>query len=294
MNQRNRKQTAKIPLYTRRTVSEVVNTTFDFVKENWRPWLRLSVYVMLPISIVQGMGLNSIFAALFNDTDFPVMAVVIAGVFTLIGAAACSALQIALLKWYDTHDDRLERASLTSMRPMLLSYFLKCLPIWLLIALVSLPGTAVSLAVSLLLPVAVLLFLAAMLPVWLTAPVYLLEGCSFWVAVKRAFVLGYSRWLKLVGVGFCMALAAMIMQNLTTIPWSVLLVSVQTLGDKSSAYEWKVFSELMFYVFTILQCMVAYLGMSFFVLAMSFYYANVATDVDQVNIESEIENFENL
>lgn len=294
MNQRNRKQSAKIPLYTSRTVSEVVNATFEFVKENWRPWLRLSLYVMLPISIIQGMGLNNIFAAIFNDSDFPVMAAVIAGAFTLIGAAACTALQIAMLKWYDTHDDRLERASLTNMRPMLLKYFLKSLPIWLLIAVVSLPGMAVSLAVSLLLPVAVLLFLAAMLPLWLVAPVYLLEECPFWVALKRAFVLGYSRWLKLVGVGFCMALAAMIMQNLTTIPWSVSLVFIQTLGDMSSAYEWKVFSELLFYVFTILQCMMAYMGMSFFVLAMSFYYANVATDVDQVNIESEIENFENL
>ena len=294
MSKRHPKQPKKIPLYAVRTVSEIVNATFDFIKENWRQWMRLAAYVLVPVSIVQGMGVNNIFAALFNETDFPVMAVVIAVVFTLVGSAACSALMIAMFQWYDTHDDRLQSASLTAMRRMLVKYFVKCLPMWLIITLVLLPGMMLSVALSLALPFAILLYLAAMLPLWLIAPVYLLEGCSLWMAVKRAFVLGYSRWGKLVGLAFSMALAVIIMQNLTTIPWTISLVTLETLGNKSMAFGWKVFSELMFYLFTILQCLVAYLGMSFFVIAMLLHYTSVASEVEQVNIESEIENFENL
>ena len=36
-------ESAKIQLYVARKVSEKVNATFDFVKENWRVWLRYKI-----------------------------------------------------------------------------------------------------------------------------------------------------------------------------------------------------------------------------------------------------------
>ncbi|MBQ7691073.1 MAG: hypothetical protein IJT30_07795 [Muribaculaceae bacterium] len=289
-----KKRPSKIPLYAVRNVSEKVNAAFEIVKENWRPLLRLSAYVLVPISIVQGLGINNMFASTFNDTEFPVVAAIVAGVFSLIGISATTALIITLLQWYDTHDDALATASLTAMRRQLARNFFKCLLVYMVSAIILVPGLILSGVMSIVIPVLFLLFLAAMLPLILIHPIFLLEDCSFYIAFSRAFKLGYSRWGQLVGLGFTMSFAAIIMMNISTIPWTVSLFVVETLGHKSSAYGWKVFSELLFYVFTIVQCLVSYLGLAFFIVAATLHYTSVATDVEQVNIENEIENFENL
>lgn len=294
MNKKNRKRANKIPLYAERTVSEQVNTTFDLVRSQWRQWLRMSAYVLLPLSIVQGLGVNNILAAILYDTDFPVASGVMAGVVALVGLSLMSALMIELLRWHHTHADGLQGVTFAQLWPRLWRSALKCVPAWLLAVVIMVPGILLAMVMSLLIPVMVLLFVAAMLPLWQVPPVYLLEGVGFWTAFRRAFQLGYSRWGKLVGLNFMMLVAVLIIQSTTTIPMTVAGVAVSELGHSSSAYELKVFMQLMVYLGAVLHSVVTYVGLSLTVIANTLYYTSVGTEVEQVNIESEIENFENL
>lgn len=294
MSKHHRKRPNKIALYAVRNMSEKVSATFAIIRDNWRPMLRLTAYVMVPISIVQGLGVNNLFASLFNDTAFPVWSAVVAGVFTLMGVSAITALMITLLQWHDQHDDGMAGVTLTALRQPLAKAFVKCVPAWLLIAVVVVPGVMVTGAAFFFIPFLVLVFMAAILPLWLVSPVYVLEGCSFFTAVKRAFKLGYSAWGQLVGLAFIMWLTAFIMQNVVTIPWTVAGVSINTLGSEGSDYTWKVVMQIVFYVTTIVQCLFSYVGLGLFTIAFTLHYSSVASDTEQVNIEAEIENFENL
>ena len=42
-------QKPKIALYVQRSFGEKLTTTFDFIKENWKPLMKFTTYLMLPL-----------------------------------------------------------------------------------------------------------------------------------------------------------------------------------------------------------------------------------------------------
>ena len=296
MKPSNRHTHPRIPLYAVRTMSEKINATFDFVKENWRVWLRLSFYVLLPVSIIQGMGMNNIISSLFSNGATPYFGITVTMIFSLVGISLDTALVLVLLKWYDTHDDGLESVSFRTIWPDLRKYFWKTLLAWIVAPFLFIPGMLVSTTLSLIIPVVFLLYIAAMLPILIIPPIYIYERLSYFKSVKKAFKMGYSRWGSLIGIVFSIWITIFALQGICTIPWYVSLGLKAYLegGSPEWSYAWKVFVDLMAYVMTIVQCFTSYLGMAFVTFSTTYHYTSVATEIDAATIDSEIEDFANI
>ncbi len=55
-------QKTKIALYAKRSFGAKMNASFDFIKENWKLLLKFTVYLLLPVCLVQAIGLNGMMA----------------------------------------------------------------------------------------------------------------------------------------------------------------------------------------------------------------------------------------
>ena len=51
-------QKPKIALYVQRSFGEKLTATFDFIKENWKPLMKFTTYLMLPLCLLQGLSLK--------------------------------------------------------------------------------------------------------------------------------------------------------------------------------------------------------------------------------------------
>jgi len=61
----------KINFYQKRTLGENITATFDFLKANWKPIVKLCLYVLLPLSIVQGVFMNNLTSAAVDAVMYP-------------------------------------------------------------------------------------------------------------------------------------------------------------------------------------------------------------------------------
>jgi len=64
-------QKQKINFYQKRTLGENITTTFDFLKDNWKLILKLCLYVLLPLSIVQGVFMNNFTSDVVDAAMYP-------------------------------------------------------------------------------------------------------------------------------------------------------------------------------------------------------------------------------
>ena len=53
-------QKPKIALYVKRPFGAKLNATMDFIKENWKPMLKFSTYLILPLCLIQAISMNGI------------------------------------------------------------------------------------------------------------------------------------------------------------------------------------------------------------------------------------------
>ena len=53
-------QKPKIALYVKRPFGDKLNATMDFIKENWKPMLKFSTYLILPLCLIQAISMNGI------------------------------------------------------------------------------------------------------------------------------------------------------------------------------------------------------------------------------------------
>lgn len=51
-------QKPKIAMYAKRSFGDKLNATFDFIKENWKPLLKFTTYLILPLCLIQALSLN--------------------------------------------------------------------------------------------------------------------------------------------------------------------------------------------------------------------------------------------
>ena len=110
----------KIELYKERLFSDKFSATFDFVKENWRTVLRFMVYLILPVCIVQALGMDTIFNEAFlaglnsasgdNFSESMIIRLIASyGVYTvclIVGSVLITALIFGLMKVYDERKNR--------------------------------------------------------------------------------------------------------------------------------------------------------------------------------------------
>ena len=275
-------------LYRNRTLTENMNMVFDFVSDNWKLWLKLMVYFLLPFSVLLG----TTFATFYKDADSLTfdLPMALSIVLFVVGSAVVTALMILLVKWYETHDYTLDGCNVSSMWRMLPGASLKCLGFIVIMDLLM--GLSLLLAVFIIGIVAML----ALLPLFLLCPIMLLEPQNSFLGVfNRAFSLGYKKWGALILIALVMSIVAVLLNNAVTFPLGIFKI-IQSLLEESTTDSmfFSLGSDIFFYVMCVAECFMIYVEMGLFILAMTYHYGSVAAEVDDIGLESDIDNFAQL
>ena len=262
---------------------------FDFVGDNWRQWFKLMVYFLLPFSVLLGTTL----ATVFDETSSSMsdMGYVISAILIVLGCTVVTALEILLVKWYETHNYTLEACDVADMWRMLSRTAFKCLGIILLWTPV-----VVLAIMTMAIPIFGLVVFFAILPVFLLCPIMLLEPpSSFSNLVSRAFSLGYKKWGTLILTAVVMGIVAILLNY----SFSFLMgffSSIELFFEQSTTDSvfWSFIYDILVYVLCVAGCFIIFVEIGLFVLAMTFYYGSVAAEAEDIGLESDIENFANL
>lgn len=272
-----------------RSLTDNVNMVFDFVGENWRLWLKLMAYFFLPFSVILG----STFASLLVESE-PTMsdaAYVLSSILFIAGCAVVTALQITLVKWYENHNCTLDGCNMAALRHIMPRTVLECLGIILL-------GTPVIILAfsSIIIPIVGFVIIFAVLPIFLVCPIKFLEPQNSFVGVvKQAFSIGYKKWGKLIAITLIMGLVTMLINNAITFPLGIYITLDSVLElSKSDSVIWSFIDDVFVYVICVAECFMIFVEMALFVLAMTYHYGSVATEVEDTGLESDIDNFAQL
>ena len=117
-------QKPKIALYVQRSFGEKLTATFDFIKENWKPLMKFTTYLMLPLCLLQGLSLNGLMSGTMALGDMTggsfdssvvgasIMALVtyysLYAVLYLLGTVMLTSLVYALVRTYNEREERLQ------------------------------------------------------------------------------------------------------------------------------------------------------------------------------------------
>ena len=136
----------------------------------------------------------------------------------------------------------------------------------------------------------------AALPVFLICPIMLLEHQdSLLNNTKRAFSLGHKKWGRLILITLIMGVVSLLINNAITFPSAIykVLDSTFQLSATNSVF-WSFLIDVFEYLICVAQCFMLFVEMGLFVLAMTYYYGSVATEVEDIGLESDIDNFAQL
>ena len=260
----------RISLYTERSVSQCLETAFDFMRSCRNVWFKMVLWLFLPPCLVATFvikggvsNMNGSFAA-FDCWSYLVQKNVILAPF--IGMWLALVLVHALLDAYGQQGAAVDGFSMRQMLPYLRRQVLRS-------------------GWEILVFVAWLLF--SLLP-----SVYLLERLNFWRSVFKSVRLSVRSILSLVAVVFFALLFGFLMLTALYMPIELMAMAkiVFPVGDVLGSVATTLFSGLFFTLF-----LVGYeVVLSMLLLVLACHYGSVSERVDDASLESDIENFENL
>lgn len=287
----------KIRLFAYRSMGEKVNATFDFVKVNWRVWLKYMIYILLPLSMLQGIGIDTLIGEMVSETADS--ASISYGMFTAysficIAASLVCAVTLTLLKIYNEREQGLDDITFKEVWPQLWRNSLRMFAVGLFFAILVTPVYLIACLVLMLVPIiGNVIAYTLVLPLFLFPVIYVFESnLGFVNAGIKAVKLGFSQWVHLAFVGIVMVVLVLMLTMVTMMPWIFVEVFKYELFNDISWVN-TVFGVLV-KVVTVANCFAIHLAVSFYVLTLAFHYGSVS-DVDyEASLKDDINNFENL
>lgn len=291
-------QQPKIALYATRSMGEKINATFDFVKENWRVWCRYLIYFLLPVCIIQGLGIDSLIdlatQSNYVSEDDVIWGLITVFLFMGVGVMLMTTVNLTIFKAYQDRTNRLEGITLRELWHALWRNGVRMLLVGVFYCVVFMPLYILLNIVLIFIPLAGnLVSFALSTPVILLPIIYLYERpIGFIAAIKRAFSLGFSQFFQLAFLGIVMGFLILIINSTPVIAITVVeLIKNEFFGDVTVVNSFfKLFSQVV----AVASCMAVYMGISFYLLAIVFHYGSVTARRDDASLEGDINNFENL
>lgn len=296
----------KIELYVERTFSEKFTATFDFVSENWKVMFKYVTYFLLPLCLIQAQCMNTMMsgamaAAMAGGNSAPVGLLMSYAVFFIvvcIGSVLMFAIVYSLMKLYGERADRLNALTWGDLRPTLMHNIRRALLAVAAIVVLALIGIAVSVLFAVvnvgLFFIFYLAFIAALLPLSLLLPIYLMEDISIIDAVAKTFRLGFKTWGGIFAISFVIGIIAYVMAMMVGLPFGICIgvkAALFTSAKSSSFLTTSAYTFIM-YLFAIIQSYGMYLAYTLMAVALGYQYGHAAEKIDGVSVEHDIDNFE--
>lgn len=306
----------KIKFYKIRTFGEKFNATFDFLRETWKPIIKFSLYLILPVCLIQSLAMSAYMRFAFslgaNDFSGGVMGAISSflmsyGILLLCliaGSCMLSSLIYTLMQEYERRENRLLDITLADFKSTLLrnlakmvkatffflGVFILCMIIFGLLIAVS-PWTMV-LTIPLLLIGCFIVFI----PLSLFTPLYIFEDQPFSVALKRSFKYGFSAWGEIFLVLLVFGLLGSIISTVTMMPWYIMIMikSVFTLAGEDAGITASWGYEFLVYLLGIVQSYGTYLSAIITSVGMGFQYFHIREKKEGFSVNESIANFDQL
>ncbi|MDR0893238.1 MAG: hypothetical protein LBN24_11595 [Mediterranea sp.] len=311
-------QRPKITLYAKRSFGEKLNTSFDFIKENWKPILKYITYLMLPLCMIQSLFMNGMNSAMTSFVGGDLAAAnigkashtppILNGPFLLnylgtiffgiIAGLMAYSLLYSLMKLYNDREERLKGITFNDIRPLL---FKNMGRLFVLGIVYSILFTVVIFIMMLLgyltlwtLVLTIPLLVALMIPLFLAAPVYLFEDISLFDSIVKTYRIGFPTWGGTFLIVLVMGIIASVLQGIAAMPWYIVYVVKLLFSYSDGAASPSIWINFIQYLFGILMLYGGYITMILTVAGTVFQYGHACEVTEGVTVVSDIENFDNL
>ena len=293
--------TGKISLFTQRNIGEKINTSLDFLRQNWRTALRLSIYMLLPLALLQSVGTFTLLKSTlsnsqYNSSDAGFLLTLF---FGIIGMCLSYTVILTIFQYYQgSVDGDLSMLTFRDTKGQLWRNFKKIfvasLPIIVLVIIIS-----VLMFILMFIPLlSILAFLvyAVFFVILMMVPIYnVLEDIPLNVAFKRSYGHAKESWGRLLGLIFALFLVMSLIQTTTTIPVMIYVFLVDNLVPSAEAAQsLTVGLDVGLYILLIVHTFFSYLSMVLVITTLVFHYGSNARENDDLAIAHDIDNFANL
>ena len=223
----------KILIYKVRNFSEKFDDTFAFDRENWKVLFKYLTYFVLPVCLVQAIGLNNYLDAAFDmsaanagrSSDVVGMLQNLGwnyGVIVLtsmIGAMLQLSVVYAFISHYNSSEDLSGGVDGSMFKPLLIKNLKRsglAILFWIGLTLLGMLITILLgylLSWWILLPV-ILVAVAVCIPLMLFMPAYLLEDIPLLGALSKSLRLGFATWWSTFAIMFVLGFIVSFFQGL--------------------------------------------------------------------------------
>ena len=306
----------KIKFYKARTLSETFTVTFEYLRENWKPLLLFSFYLILPICLIQAFSMNAYLRLAFSmgyesaagTIDGFIFSFirdsVILTIITLIGNSVLYSMVYSLMTAYERRDNRLMEIKLEDCKQSLIRNAVKMLQVSLFLIGISILiagfiGLLAWIAIETLfvtLPVLVIGCIAVWIPLNLFMPIYIFEDISFFEAFQKSFKYGFSSWGETFVLILVFGLLANIISGVTMLPWYIVVMfgEIFSLTEPDSALNASIWYQFISYLLGIVQAFGTYVSIILGTVAIAFQYFHIREKLEGVSFDASIQNFEQL
>ena len=301
----------KILFYKQRTFSEIVNVTFEFIRENWRPVLKYMVYILLPLSLVLALVMNEFYKITgfsgiadaasygYNNEDITLIIYFLAVTFVnFIGMVLFHSLIFTLIELYNTRSFGLSGISWSDIRPVIWKFFGKSVALSLTLFFIILIAVLVVGLLVVATPFTLILtipaFIAALVPLAFAYPEYLYGKGALLQSLSHSYTLGWRCWVSIFGISLLTGLISGVLQTITSMPQQVTILFRAIMASSNDAEAMSPLMSFIFYIFGVISSFGGYVASTVIPIAISYLYAHAKEKYDGLTMFSDIENFDRL
>lgn len=319
-------ETPKIEIYRTRTFTDKLSDTFNFIRENWRPFLKYFVYLMLPVSIVVALPFNHFFEGYFKvltivqqSSGLDDMSIVWYGLSLLatvvgfmLAYVVLMGLVYSLIRLYAARPLRLNALAFDELKPELLHCMKRCAILTvastllvivvavvfvLVFALTFAAGYEVGIVLTF---IGVALFYIALFalipPLYLVVPIYMMEDeIGVLAAFRKAFRLGFATWGGVFAVCFVVGILSSVIESVTMAPWyimSMVKMVVTLTNEGDAAFFGSFIYTFLLYLMSIVTCLGYMLSMAILSIGVTMQYGHACDKIDGVGVSRKIDRFD--
>ena len=285
----------RINLYERRSISQCLETTFDFMRVNRRVWFRSTFVLIGPLALLLAFWLKVENEAVPQDNLtgldyflrwFELDGLLLAVSFG-IGLWVVLVNVFTLVQLYEEYDGKIDRLLVADMWP----HWLRCAgqTWWIAVFMtffIVLPFISNSGFLG-------LVWLAVSVPLVLVPSVRLIGHAGFFNTLTKSVSLGFSAWFSLAFTVLLSLLMAFMVCTVLVFPLSIWDV-LSGLFSLDEATPWLLPTGLLNYLFSALAVFAFFALLSIVVWTTVYQYGNLAERVDAASVDRDVSNFENL
>ena len=296
-----------IKLYKVRIFSGRFSTVMDFIRENWKVILKFFTYFMLPLSIIQGMFVDSVTSlssgvglhGFANLSVFSIFEYSSYAILSMVSSLLVVSMIFSMVQLYQKREERLKHLEFSElwqqMVPNMGRIFLASIVDILILAVVLLILVGLGYLSLLTLILTIPLFFVVFVPLILLPVFMAFDNDGFEHIISRSFVYGIKTWGGTFGFIFLMGFIANLASGITSTPWYMLYMfqkMIPMLNHTVVLETSSVGMNIGTYITGIIMTYGSHLASCLLTIALVFQYGHLKDKFENLSVDEEIENFD--